>query len=248
MRRFAFFLLTLLVFVLCAKLGLAEEAAKEATKDSSTTQAIKETAQSLAADLKKARDVILEGSGGSPFGRGFLIALFEPVYLMSMLSLGLWSGQMSNRLKNIWMLPVVAFLATVAAAFITTYHTDWKPDLSSEKFAILKDLESTDAATLVIGLIVGGAVGMGFTVPPVFALAGAGVVGLTLGFSQISEVGAHKNSLLPFWTGFGLMGLLINIFGIGFETFLESISLATVTRWLGTATAGLSLAVGAHLL
>ena len=247
MRRLIVLFLSLTLFVLLAKFGLAEEAAK-AAKESSTTEAIKESAQSLAADLKKARDIILEGSGGSPFSRGFLIALFQPVFLMSMLSLGLWAGQMDQRLRNIWMLPVVAFVATIAGAFITTYHTDWKPDLSNEKLAILKNLESTDAATIAIGVVVGGAVGMGFTVPAIFALAAAGTVGLILGFSQISEVGAHKNAMLPFWSGFGLMGLLINIFGLGFETFLESISLAMVTRWIGLATAGLSLAVGLKVL
>lgn len=243
MRRFFILFLSLAVFILLSKFGFAEEAEKT-TKVSAATDAIKETAASLTADLKKARDIILEGSGGSPFERGFLIALFEPVFLVSMFSLGLWAGQMDQKLKNIWMLPMVAFLATLVGAFITTYHADWKPDLANDQLPFLAVLQSSDAATVAIGIAVGAAVGLGFTVPPILALAAVGGAGLILGFSQISEIGEHKNALLPFWTGFGLMGLLINIFGLGFETFLESIGLTNVTRWLGSATAALALAIG----
>lgn len=247
MRRFTLLLLSVALFTLLAHSGLAQEVAEKA-KDSSTVDAVKETAQSLAADMKKAREIILEGSGGNPFGRGFLVALFDPVFLASMFCLGLWAGQMSERLKHMWALPVIAYGATIIGAFITVYHSEWKPDLHSEKFGFLSELESTNAMTVVIGLALGGAVGMGFTMPAIFAIAAMAAVGLGLGFSQTADIGKHSNSPLPFWSGYGLTGLLINIFGIGFETFLQTLGLMNVTRWLGLATVGLSVLVGAEAL
>jgi hypothetical protein len=247
MRRFLLLLLSLAVFVALVKTGLAADAADK-VKDSSTVDAVKETAQSLAADMKKAREIILDGSGGNPFGRGFLVALFDPVFLASMFCLGLWAGQMSERLKHMWALPVIAYAGTIIGAFITVYHPEWKPDLHSEKFGFLSELESTNAMTIAIGLVLGGAVGFGYTLPAVFAMGAMAAVGLGLGFSQTSDIGEHTNAPLPFWAGYGLTGLLINIFGIGFETFLQTLGLMSVTRWIGLATLGLSLLVGSHAL
>jgi hydrogenase/urease accessory protein HupE len=246
MRRFILFILTLGICAFAAHMGFAQDAADKASEPS-TTEAIKETASNLAKDLKKARDIILDGAGDNPFGRGFMIALFEPVFLASMFCLGLWAGQMDEKIKNIWALPVVAFAATVIGAFITAYHSDWKPDFTDHKLAFLADLESTDAVAVVVGLMFGGAVGLGYTVPPLMALTAVGAAGLALGFSQTNELGAHKNALLPFWTGFGLTGLLINIFGIGFETFMQSINLSTLTRWIGLGTVALSVLMGSKV-
>jgi hypothetical protein len=244
MKKMTLFTITLIGLCFASHLGFAEEAKNSA----SATDAITKTAESLAADLKKARDIILDGSGGNPFGRGFMIALFEPMFIASMFAMGLWAGQMNDKLRNnIWAPPVVAFASIVIGAFITTYHSDWKPDLTNDKLAILAELNSTDAVAVVIGLVIGGMVGTGFTVIPLFGLAVVGAMGLALGFSQTAEVGAHKNALIPFWGGFGLTGLLITIFGIGFETFLESINLSIVTRWLGLGIAALSLAFGAQV-
>lgn len=238
------FTLSLIMLLLFSHFGFADEAKDGA----SATEAITKTAQSLAEDLKKARDIILDGSGGNPFGRGFMVALFEPMFIASMFAMGLWAGQMNDHLRNnIWAPPVVAFASIVMGAFITTYHSDWKPDLNNEKMAILAELNSTDAVSVIIGLVIGGMVGTGFTMIPLIGLGVVGAMGLALGFSQTGEVGAHKNALIPFWSGFGLTGLLVTIFGIGFETFLESINLSTLTRWLGLAVAALSLAFGAKI-
>lgn len=252
MRRILVSCLLVVLFVLLVKSGWAQETAQQTGTSSSgaagsATEAIKETAASLAADLKKARGIILEGSGGNPFGRGFMVALFEPVFIASMFCMGLWAGQINGRMKNVWAVPVIVYAATVIGAFITAYHSDWKPDFHNEKFGFLAELDSTNAVTALIGTLIGGAVGLGFTIAPIFALIGVGCIGLALGFSQTTELGDHKNAVLPFWSGFGLTGLLINIFGIGFETFMVSINLGAIIRWIGLSTVALSMGYGAQV-
>lgn len=233
MRRYMIFSLWVLAIGLFSFCAFAEE-----------TAAVVEKTSSLADDIKKARDIILDGAGDNAFGRGLIIGLLEPVFIASMFCLGLWAGQMSERLRHIWVLPVVTFVATMIGAFITAYHSEWKPDFSSEKFTFIEHLGSTDAVSVIVGLLVGGAVAMRFVLAPVLALAAAVIAGLTIGFSQTAEIGEHSNSLLPFWTGFGLTGLLVNIFGIGFETFFQSINLNSVTRAVGLATVALSFMFG----
>ncbi len=207
----------------------------------------KENKSSLMADIQKARDTIMNGTGGNSFARGMIIALLQPIFIASMFCLGLWSGMMSEKLKHIWVLPVIMYVATVIGAFITTYHPEWKPDFASEHLHSLNRLQSTEVVAVVIGVFIGIAVALQFVLPAFFAMILAVAIGLILGFSQTSEIGKHHD-LMPFWAGFGLTGLLVNIFGIGFETFFQSINLRLITRLVGVATAVLSVYVGAKLL
>ncbi len=238
-RRFFISLFWVAVFCLAAHSAFAQEAVEAASKS--------DTVSSLTADLQKARDIILEGTGGNPFGRGMMVALFQPVFISAMFCLGLWSGQMSEKITAIWALPLLIFGGLVIGAFISAYHTEWKPNFDTSNNPILAQLSSTDAFAVIVGLLAGAAVGMRLVVPPIVAIAIVGAAGLGVGFSQISEIGAHKNALIPFWAGFGVMGLLINIFGIGFETFFESIKLNMITRWVGFATLALSFMFGTRI-
>lgn len=222
-----------------------EEKAHEAA--ATTKEAVQKLGQGLGADLKKAREALLgnDDHSDNPFARGFLIALFQPIFMASMFCLGLWAGQMHERLSSIWVMPVFAYVATVVGAFIAVYHSDWKPQFDE---GLMSQFQNTDAVTLVIGLLIGAAVGMRFLAPSLIAIAGVIIAGLGLGFSQTTDVGAHHNALLPFWAGFGLTGLLVNIFGIGFETFLESSRLQAVTRFVGVATLFASFILVAKIL
>ena len=239
MPRYLIALLWALAIGLFSFCAFAQEAAEARAETSGTSD--------LAADLKKARDIILDGSGDNAFARGLLIGLLEPIFIASMFCLGLWAGQMSEKLRHIWVLPMLTFAATLIGAFITVYHSDWKPELNSDNFAFLEHLGSTNAVAVIIGLLVGGAVGMRFVAPPVIALVVVACAGLAIGFSQTSDIGDHSNALIPFWSGFGLTGLLVNIFGIGFETFFQSINLSSVTRAVGIATVILSFMVGMQI-
>lgn len=236
---------------------IADEVANEASKAAEkTTDKIEdatadvrndaaESTESLLTDLKKARDILMNGAGDNSFARGLLIAFLQPAFLASMFCLGLLAGQMSEKLKHIWVLPVLVYVATFIGAFITVYHSDWKPEFGDGKY--LNHLQSTDAVLVVIGVAIGIAVGFNFTMPGIIAMLGAAAIGLILGFSQTADMAEHNNSPIPFWAGFGLSGLLLNIFGIGFETFFQSINLKLVTRLVGIATAALSLFIGAKL-
>jgi len=64
----------------------------------------------LTEDLKKARDIIMKNAGDNSFARGLIIALLQPIFLASMFSLGLLAGQMSERFKHVWVLPVMLLL------------------------------------------------------------------------------------------------------------------------------------------
>lgn len=236
-RRLVLSLFWVAVFFLVTHTAFAEEAVKEVADK-------KDRVSGLMADINKAREIILQGSGGNPVGRGMLVAALQPVFVSAMFCLGLWAGQMSEKITAIWAMPLIVFGAVLVGAFISAYHTEWKPDLNKEGFPMLAQLSSTDAFAIIVGLLAGAAVGMRLILPAVFAIAIAGAAGLGLGFSQIAEIGEHKNSLIPFWAGFGLTGLLINIFGIGFETFFESIKLNSVTRAVGFATLALSFVLG----
>ncbi len=226
MRRILLSVFWVAVFVTFAHFAFAEEAAKEGSK--------------FADDVRRAREIVLGNAGDNPLGRGFMVAVFEPVFLASMFCLGLWAGQMSERITAIWALPLFVFGATLVGAFITAYHGEWKPQFDAEGNEILAQLGNTAAVTVVVGLLAGTAVGMNLIVAPFVAIAAAIAAGLALGFSQTAELGEHKNALFPFWAGYGLTGLLVNIFGIGFETFLQSIKLAFITRWVGFATLAMS--------
>src|SRR5690606_36359807 len=163
-----------------------------------------------------------------------------PVFLASMFCLGLGAGQMSERITAIWALPLFVFGATLVGAFITAYHGDWKPNFGENGENLLAEFSDTAAVTVAVGLLAGTAVGMNLIVAPFVAIGATLVAGLALGFSQTADLGEHKNALVPFWAGYGLTGLLVNIFGIGFETFLQSIKMAFITRWVGFATLAMS--------
>lgn len=214
----------------------AHESETSATASDKLEAKAEEAVSSLRQDIQKAKDLLLGKDNDSPFARGLLVALFQPIFLASMFCLGLWSGQMSTRLSTIWILPVFTYAAILVGAFIAAYHSDWKPQFDEGSLKFLSNFQSTDTGTLLVGLLIGGAVGLQLLVAPVFAVIGVVAAGLWLGFSQTAELGSHHNALVPFWTGFGFMGLMINIFGIGFETFLESIKLQFVTRLVGVAT------------
>lgn len=211
------------------------ETTAETAKDT-VESSVEEATSGLRHDLKEAKDLLLGKGNDSPFARGLLVALFQPIFLASMFCLGLWAGQMSTRLSTIWMLPVFTFGAIVLGAFIATYHSDWKPEFNEGSLKFLSNFQSTDTGTLLVGLLIGAAVGLQLLVAPLFAIIGVVAAGLWLGFSQTAELGQHHNALIPFWAGFGLTGLMINIFGIGFETFLQSIRLPVATRIVGIAT------------
>jgi hydrogenase/urease accessory protein HupE len=196
---------------------------------------------SLARDIKKARKIIISGSGDNDFVRGMIIGLLQPIFLAAMFCLGLWSGQMSEKLKHIWVLPVAIYVATAIGVFISIYHTDWKPSLDNENFKFLTHLQSMDAVAVMIGVIIGAAVAMQFAVTPIIALAVVAAAGLFMGFSTLPDINTDQTSLMSFWAGLGLTGLLVNIFGIGFETFFQSINLRMITRLVGIATAVLSI-------
>lgn len=204
----------------------------QSTGDAPITKAT----EGLRKDLQEAKDLLLGQGNDSPFARGLLVALFQPLFLASMFCLGLWSGQMSTRLTAVWILPLFTFGAIVLGAFIAMYHSDWKPQFNEGNLQFLSNFQSTDAGTLLLGLIIGGAVGLQLIVAPIFAILGVVAAGLWLGFSQTAEIGAHQNALIPFWAGFGLTGLLVNIFGLGFETFIQSLRLPMITRLVGVAT------------
>jgi len=240
MRRLLFSLLLIAIAILFAHSGFAQEVAE-------ATDKAKTAAPSLGADIQKAKQLLMGEGGDNIFARGFLVALFQPVFLASMFSLGLWAGQMSEKMPNIWVLPVFVLVATIIGSFIATYHTEWMPKLDGDQHKMLASLKSTDAVAVIVGILVGGAVGAQLVVAPILAVLGAIVAGLALGFSQTTEIGEHHNSLMPFWTGFSLLGLLVNIFGIGFETFLQSIKLPMVTRCVGFATALAALFFGSKL-
>lgn len=234
MRRLVPCLFVMIAALLFSHAGFAQEAAEAVDKATAT---LPEAPATLSEDIRNAKELLMGKGGDSVFARGFLVALFQPVFLASMFCLGLWAGQMSERVKNIWVLPVFVLVATLVGSFIATYHTEWMPKVDGDAPKLIASLQSTDAVAVVVGLLVGGAVAMQMIVAPIFAVLGAIVAGLALGFSQTTEMGEHHNSLMLFWSGFGLMGLLVNIFGIGFETFLQSIKLPALTRAVGFATA-----------
>lgn len=215
--------------------AIITEQQEKMSQSEDAAEVTKNVVAGLGEDIRKAREALLgqNGQSDSPFARGLLIALFQPLFIASMFCLGLWAGQMHERLSTIWMMPVFAYAATVIGAFIAVYHSDWKPQFDS---GILAQFQTTDAVTLIVGLVIGTVVALQLLVPPLIAVAGVTLAGLWLGFSQTADLGDHHNALLPFWAGFGLTGLLVNIFGIGFETFLESSKLQVVTRLAGVAT------------
>lgn len=224
------------------------ELAEEITQEIQPEENVTETPDSpvvptLTEDLKQARDIIMKNAGDNGFARGLIIALLQPIFLASMFCLGLLAGQMSERLKHIWVLPVILYAATVIGAFITTYHAEWKPSFENLKY--LSSLQSTEAVCVAIGVVVGVSVGFALGIPVIFAMVGAIGIGLILGFSQSSEI--SNDHVMRFWAGFGLTGLLVNIFGIGFETFFQSINLKMVTRLVGVATAVLAMYLGVKL-
>jgi hydrogenase/urease accessory protein HupE len=235
----------------------ASEVAKDVQKevdtakeklDDATDTAEKENSSSLMNDIKKARAIIIDGvkkDSGSSILRGMIIAFLQPIFIASMFCLGLWAGQMSEKLKHIWALPVIMYAATIIGAFITAYHAEWKPD--EEHYKFLHALQSTEVVSVIIGLFLGILIALQFVMPAFFAMLAAVAIGLILGFSQTSDMG-DSHTVMKFWAGFGLTGLLVNIFGIGFETFFQSINLKLITRLVGVATAILSVYIGAKLL
>lgn len=207
-------------------------------------------AASLGQDLKSARELIMGNVSDAPFGRGALYPLFQPAVLASLFCIGLWTGLSTDKLSTIWAIPVSFFVAIVVGAFISEFHADWKPDMAKlqETYPDVPPLLSTEGISLIIAVIIGGIVTMNFTVPPLVALGITIVLGLALGASDLKAIAAEatdKSIIIPFWAGFGLTGLVMTIFGIGFETFAKSVNMLFLVRIAGflTAVAGLVLAV-----
>src|SRR5690606_28742802 len=196
MRRFLLSLFWVAVFMTLSHFALAEEA-KESSK--------------FADDVKRARDIVLGDAGDNPLGRGFMVAVFEPVFLASMFCLGLWAGQMSERITVILALSLFVFGVTLVSAFITAYHGVWKRNFVENGESLLAEFSDTAAVTVAVGLLAGTAVGMNLIVAPFVAIGATLVAGLALGFSQTADLGEHKNALVPFWAGYGLTGLLVHI-------------------------------------
>ncbi len=209
--------------------------AQEITSDTSTvstTSSSQAPSSDFVEDLKQARDILTKNTTSRPFLRGMLMPLFQPVFMVIMFCFGLWTGQESGKLSTIWAVPIVLFVSIVAAAFISAFHPQWQPDLTFASTPYLPDMTTNGVIGVVLSMVVGAMVGMQFTLPAYIALVFAALAGLGLGFTHtINDIG--ETSLVSFWLGFGLSGLIFNIIGIGFETFLESINLSVMVRLVG---------------
>lgn len=207
-------------------------------------------AGTLGEDLKAARELMLGNVSNAPFGRGALYPLFQPAVLASLFCIGLWTGLSTDKLSTIWAIPVSFFVAIVVGAFISEFHADWKPNVAKlqETYPDMPPLLSTEGISLIIAVVIGGIVTMNFTVPPLVTLGITMILGLALGASDLQAIASEateKSIIIPFWAGFGLTGLIMTIFGIGFETFAKSVNMLFLIRIAGflTAVSGLVLAV-----
>lgn len=204
-------------------------------------------AGTLGEDLKEARSLIMGNLSEGPLGRGMFYPLFQPATLASLFCIGLWTGLSTDKVNTIWAIPISFFVAIVIGAFISQFHGDWKPDMGSltEDYPELPSLLSTEGISLMIAIAVGTVVTMNFTAAPLITLIVTAILGFILGSSNleaIAEDASDKSVIIPFWTGFGFTGLLLTIFGIGFETFAKSVNMVFLIRLAGffTAVAGLA--------
>lgn len=205
-------------------------------------------AGTLGEDLREARNLVTGNLSDGPFWRGMLYPLFHPTVLASLFCIGLWAGLSSDRLSSIWAIPIAFFFAIVIGAFISEYHPQWRPDFSTlrEDYPELPPLLSTTNVTLAIALVMGAIVAMNFTLPPLITLIVIAILGVILGVSELHmlhNITEGDHIIIPFWAGFGLTGLILTIFGIGFETFTKSVNLAFLIRLSGFFTAVLALVV-----
>lgn len=200
-------------------------------------------------DLKQARDVLTQDTTNRPFLRGLLMPLFQPVFMLIMFCFGLWTGQQSDKLSTIWAVPIILLVGVVASAFITAFHPEWQPDLTFADNQFIPDMTANGVTGVVLSILVGFVVGMQITFPAYFAIAFASIAGLGLGFTHTVEesTGAGSGELVSFWLGFGLSGLIFNIIGIGFETFLESINLSVMVRLVGFICVGLGFVLAVNV-
>lgn len=236
-RFLILFLIIAAVFVFFPDhIALAQDASTDVPTTTSSTYSEPSALQSpLLEDLKQARDVLTNDTTNRPFLRGLLMPLFQPVFMLIMFCFGLWTGQQSDKLSTIWAVPIILLVGVVAAAFITAFHPEWKPDLTFANNSLVPDMTANGVTGVVLSIIVGFVVGMQLTFPAYAAIAFAVVAGLGLGFTHTvdNESGGGSGQLVSFWVGFGLSGLIFNIIGIGFETFLESINLSVIVRLVG---------------
>jgi hydrogenase/urease accessory protein HupE len=209
-------------------------------------------AGTLGEDLHEARELMLGNVSDAPFGRGMMYPLFQPAVLSSLFCIGLWAGLSTDKISTIWAIPISFFVAIVVGAFINEFHPGWRPDFSSwqDDYPELPSLLSTEGISLAIALVVGTIVAMNFTLNPLLTLAVTIFLGLILGSSDlqaIADQAGEKAIIIPFWAGFGFTGLIMMIFGIGFETFAKAVNMAFLIRLAGffTAVAGLVLVVKA---
>ena len=243
MRNINYFLILFFIVASFAVFFTSQFAvAQEAIADTATTETSTQPSEPLIQspfldDLKQARDILTKDATNRPFLRGLLMPLFQPVFMLIMFCFGLWTGQQSNKLSTIWAVPIVLFVSVFAAAFITAFHPEWRPDLSFADNQFIPDMTANGVTGVILSMGVGFIVGLQLTFPAYIALAFAGVAGLGLGFTHTveSETAGGSSALLSFWLGFGLSGLIFNIIGIGFETFLESINLSFLVRLVGFA-------------
>lgn len=209
----------------------AQEKEKEsATKESRFQQ-----------DFAKMRDILIDGAGNKPLLRGMLLPLFQPVFIAVMLAMGLWASQLSDRLTIIWSIPSAMFLGLVVASFIATFHPEWKPDLTFQDEPLLPDITSIQVTAIFSALVVGALVAANKSLTPPIDIALAGFVGLMNGFTQNAIATDGNIDSVIFWIGFGMTGLIFSIIGIGFETFLRSLHLSVVVKFLGILTVLMSL-------
>jgi hydrogenase/urease accessory protein HupE len=203
-------------------------------------------AGTLSEDLREARNLVTGNLSDGPFWRGMLYPLFHPTVLSSLFCIGLWAGLSSDRLSTIWAIPIAFFIAIVIGAFISEYHPQWRPDFTSlrEEYPELPPLLSTTNISLAIALVMGAIVAMNFTLPPLITLIVIAILGVILGSSDLAlmdSITDRDNIIIPFWAGFGITGLIMTIFGIGFETFTKSVNMAFLIRLSGFFTAVLAL-------
>lgn len=256
MFRFASILLSALIigFVVCsayaqdvyenetAVTAPTETAASEAAPTEKPKAEDKEVFKELDAfsqDMTKIRDILVESAGNRPLLRGMMLPLFQPMFLAIMFCFGLWASQISDRVPIIWSVPAALFLSVVAAAFISAFHQEWKPDLTFGDSKYLPDLTDVQITTMLCAIAIGAMVAFNKSISPIGDIAFASAVGLVSGFSQTSINTDGNHDTLMFWVGFGMTAVLLNIIGIGFETFLKSMKLSRLVQFFGVLSVGL---------
>ena len=217
-----------------------EEAIKKKAKTTKTK------ATDLMEDLKKARDTLVgKQKESTPFLRGMILPFFQPVFLIAMIVFGLWTGQLREALPAVWVIPMTVVAAMVAAAFITVFIPELRPNLSVGEGENLLNRTSIDTIAVIPAILLGLIVGLRLRMVPVIAFLFSAAIGLFFGFTRITDITPHTVDFILFWLGFGLTSLIFSVFGIGLQDFLRSMGMGLFVRAFGfiSVLGGIVLAV-----